>query len=46
MEAYVALGQFSQATRTASQYAVAIEADDFEISSTLRQLIEVWQVQQ
>jgi Trypsin-like peptidase domain/MAP3K TRAFs-binding domain len=44
MEACVALGQFDQATRTANQYVVASGADDFEISSTLRQLIEVWQV--
>src|SRR4029077_15002447 len=44
MEAYVALGQFEQATRTANQYVVASGADDFEIASTLRQLIEVWQV--
>lgn len=44
MEAYVALGQFDQAASTAKQYVVAIGADDFEISSTLRQLIEVWQV--
>jgi Trypsin-like peptidase domain/MAP3K TRAFs-binding domain len=44
MEAYVALGQFDRATRTANQYVAAIGADAFEISSTLRQLIEVWQV--
>jgi tetratricopeptide (TPR) repeat protein len=44
MEAYVALGQFDQASRTANQYVDAIGVDNFEISSTLRQLIEVWQV--
>ena len=44
MEAYVALGQFDQAIGTANQYVVQSGADDFEISSTLRQLIEVWQV--
>jgi hypothetical protein len=44
MEAYVALGQFDQAVKTANQYVVTSGTDDFEISSTLRQLIEVWQV--
>jgi tetratricopeptide (TPR) repeat protein len=44
MEAYVALGQFDQATKTANRYVLERDADDFEISSTLRQLIEVWQV--
>jgi hypothetical protein len=44
MEAFVALGQFDQATRAANRYVVANGADDFEISSTLRQLVEVWQV--
>ena len=44
MEALVALGQFDQATRTANKYANAIAVDDFEISSTLRQLLEVWQL--
>jgi tetratricopeptide (TPR) repeat protein len=44
MEACVALGQFDQAIRIANQYVVQNGADDFEISSTLRQLIEIWQV--
>ena len=44
MEAYVALGQFDQAIGTANQYVVQSGTDDFEISSTLRQLIEIWQV--
>jgi len=44
MEAYVAVGQFDQAVTTANQYVVTSGADDFEISSTLRQLIEVWQI--
>jgi hypothetical protein len=44
MEAFVALGQFDQATGTANRYIVANGADDFEISSTLRQLLEVWKL--
>jgi hypothetical protein len=44
MEAYVALGQVDQAIGTANQYVVKSGADDFEISSTLRQLIEIWQI--
>lgn len=44
MEAYVALEQFDQAIGTAHQYVVQSGGDDFEISGTLRQLIEVWQL--
>jgi hypothetical protein len=44
MEALVALGECDKATKTANRYVVANGADDFEISSTLRQLIEVWQL--
>ncbi len=44
MEALVALGEFDIATRTATRYILSNGADDFEISSTLRQLLEVWQL--
>jgi len=44
MEAYVALGDCAQATQAANRYIVADGADDFEISGTLRQLLEVWQL--
>jgi hypothetical protein len=44
MEAFVALGQFDQATGAANRYIVANGADDFEISSSLRQLLEIWQI--
>ena len=44
MEAFVALGQVDGATRTANKYVVSRGTDDFEISSTLRQLLEVWQL--
>jgi hypothetical protein len=44
MESYVALGQCTDATRVAQRYVTANGVDDFEISSTLRQLLEVWQL--
>ena len=44
MEALVALKEFGRATETADRYVHAHGADDFEISSTLRQLLEVWQL--
>ena len=44
MEAYVALGKFQEATETALKYIVQPDADAFELKSTLRQLTEVWQL--
>src|SRR5580704_11716200 len=44
MEAYVALGQFSKAQKTANIYADASDTDAFEAASTLRQLQEVWRL--
>src|SRR4051794_31513779 len=44
IEAHVALGEVGEATAGANNYADAKGTDDFEISSTLRQLIEVWQL--
>jgi hypothetical protein len=44
LEALVALGQFDKATSVANDYMLAKDADEFEISSTLRQFIEVWQL--
>jgi hypothetical protein len=44
MEALVALGECKQATRAANRYVTANGSDYFEISSTLRQLLEVWQL--
>lgn len=44
MESLVALGQCKLATSTANRYVTANGVDDFEVSSTLRQLLEVWQL--
>lgn len=44
MEAYVALGQFRDADNSALRYVDSIDADAFELSSTIRQLTEVWQL--
>jgi hypothetical protein len=44
MEAFVALGQFDQAEKAAMVYSDAIDADAFEVASTLRQLQEVWRL--
>ena len=44
MEAFVALGQPGDATAAANRYVVANGADAFEICSTLRQLVEVWKL--
>ncbi len=43
-EAFIALGQFEAAEGKALDYSLASEADAFEISSTLRQLTEVWKL--
>ncbi len=43
MEAYVALGQYDDADSSALRYVDSIDADAFEIKSTIRQLEEVWQ---
>ena len=45
MEAYVALGRFGDAERTATEYVEHTAADAFEFASTLRQLEEVWRLQ-
>jgi hypothetical protein len=44
LEAYVALGRYQDAADAALRYVEQIDADAFEINSTLRQLIEVWQL--
>ncbi len=44
LESYVALGQHEQAAEAALRYIDSIDADAFEIYSTLRQLTEVWQL--
>jgi V8-like Glu-specific endopeptidase len=44
MEAYVALGQYSDADTSALRYIDSNDADAFEIKSTIRQLEEVWQL--
>ncbi|HET6889970.1 MAG TPA: serine protease, partial [Pyrinomonadaceae bacterium] len=44
MEAYVALGRDQAAVATASAYIFSEGADAFEVESTLRQLTEVWQL--
>ncbi len=42
LEAQVALGAHAEAERVALQYAASEAADAFELGSTLRQLVEVW----
>ena len=44
MEAYVALGRHKDAASTALTYVDSLDADAFELNSTLRQLTEVWQL--
>jgi tetratricopeptide repeat protein/trypsin-like peptidase len=44
LEAYVALGQYGAADDSAWRYVDSVDADAFEISSTVRQLTEVWQL--
>ena len=44
MEAYVALGQWSDADTSALRYVDSNDADAFELKSTIRQLEEVWQL--
>lgn len=44
MEAYVARGEYADAIKTAMVYSDANDADAFEVASTLRQLQEVWQL--
>lgn len=44
LEAYVALGRHKEAADTALRYIDSIDADAFEIYSTIRQLTEVWQL--
>ena len=44
MEAYVALGEHKKAVGEASRYLFSKGADAFELGSTLRQLTEVWQL--
>lgn len=46
VEAHLALGQIDDAVRTASIYVDRPDADAFEIFSTLRQFIEVWQLKE
>ncbi len=44
MEARVALGEHDKAVEAALRYIEARDADAFEVYSTLRQLVEVWQL--
>lgn len=44
LEAYVALGEHEKAVGEASRYLYSPGADAFELGSTIRQLIEVWQL--
>ena len=44
LETQIALGQFDKAAETAYEYSMSPDADAFEIDSTLRQLIEIWQL--
>jgi hypothetical protein len=44
MEAHLALGNETEAMRCAAAYADAPEVDAFELSSTLRQMIDVWEL--
>lgn len=44
MEAYVALGEYDNAEASALRYIDSIDADAFELKSTIRQLEEVWQL--
>lgn len=44
MEAYIALGQYPEADVSALRYVDSVDADAFEIKSTIRQLEEVWQL--
>jgi hypothetical protein len=44
MEAYLALGRVEEAADAALRYTDSIDADAFEISASIRQLTEVWQL--
>ena len=44
VEAHLALGEIDEAVRTARTYIDHRDADAFEIYSTLRQFLEVWQL--
>ncbi|MCB1023865.1 MAG: trypsin-like peptidase domain-containing protein [Acidobacteria bacterium] len=44
METQIALGRFDEAFSTAISYTSSSEADAFELNSTLRQLVEIWQL--
>jgi len=44
LEALIALGRNEEAGRKAFEYSLCMDADAFEINSTLRQLTEVWQL--
>jgi hypothetical protein len=44
LESRVAMGDDAEAERAAADYAACQDADAFEIASTLRQLVEVWQL--
>lgn len=46
IEAYVALGAYDEAVAAAKAYDQASDADAFEIASTLRQMEQVWQLQE
>lgn len=44
LEALLALGRYSEAQMAAIEYAGLPDADEFEFASTLRQMEEVWQL--
>ncbi len=44
METQIALGKFDEAFSTAVSYSSSPDADAFELNSTLRQLVEIWQL--
>lgn len=44
LEALIALNRYDEAIAKALEYSLCLDADAFEINSTLRQLIEVWQL--
>jgi hypothetical protein len=46
LEALIALNRYEEAEAKAFEYSLSLEADAFEINSTLRQLTEVWELKE
>lgn len=44
LEALIALNRYDEAVEKALDYSLCLDADAFEINSTLRQMTEVWQL--